>query len=66
MISLCIATLIVNNTEVFSRKDEKILASAKARCQQLYPDAPCLIKFIKKDDTTYNVICGETRRRIKV
>ena len=55
----CPATKIDNWTKVWNEQDQKTLDGAKIRCGQIYPDAPCVKFFRKKDDTTYNVICGK-------
>lgn len=38
--------------------DQKTLNRAKVRCGQLYPNSPCVKKFMKTDKMTYQVICG--------
>lgn len=54
----CAMTVITNKTNVWNTKDEATLQHAKSRCAQLYSDAPCLTKFIKKDALTYQCACG--------
>lgn len=56
--SQCPQVLVVNNTKVWNEDDQKTLDFAKVRCAEIYPDAPCIKKFIKKSDTNYNVVCG--------
>jgi len=65
MISLlCPAIIIVNlTTESWKSIDQKNLDVAKYRCSQIFPDAPCVKKFIKKEPLVYNVICSETNRK---
>lgn len=38
--------------------DKNALKTAKKRCGFYYPDAPCLVKFIKKEKQVYHAICG--------
>jgi hypothetical protein len=54
----CPVTTIENWTKVWNAQDQKTLDGAKIRCGQMYPSAPCVKLFRKKDATTYNVICG--------
>ena len=57
----CPNTIIINqNKEPWNEFDAKTLASAKIRCGELYPDAPCVKKFYKRpDEQNYWVICGK-------
>lgn len=54
----CPETIIDNRTNEWTPYDMQTLAHAKVRCGEIYPDSPCVKKFIKKDESTYNVICG--------
>lgn len=54
----CPETKIVNHTKTWNEQDQKTLDRAKKRCGQLYPEAPCVKVFTKKDDSTYTVACG--------
>lgn len=56
--SQCPKTLIVDNTKTWNENDKEVLETAKVRCSKIYPDSPCVKKFIKKSDTNYNVVCG--------
>jgi hypothetical protein len=38
--------------------DQQTLNRAKKRCGQLYPKSPCVKKFFKTEEITYQVICG--------
>ena len=55
----CPETVVENRTDEWNLQDMQTLARAKQRCVEIYPDSPCLKKFIKKDNTTYNAICGK-------
>lgn len=57
--SYCPKTVIDNRTKIWNNQDQQTLNGAKQRCGQLFPDAPCLKLFRKKDATTYNAICGK-------
>lgn len=57
MILACV-TMIINLTSVWTDRDQEHLDMAKVRCQQIYPDAPCVKKFIKVKKLTYRVVCG--------
>lgn len=54
----CPQTRIENWTNEWNKQDQWTLDNAKKRCGQLYPDAPCVKMFRKKDESTYNVICS--------
>jgi hypothetical protein len=55
----CAATIMINiSGEPWNREDEENMRAATARCPQLYSDAPCLSKFIKKQARTYEALCG--------
>ncbi len=56
---MCIAVLIINlSLYPINDFDKKTIEVAKKRCEKIYPDAPCLKVFIKKDKMVYNAICG--------
>lgn len=54
----CPKTVIENRTEEWTDYDQATFNKATKRCGEIYNDAPCLKKFIKKDALTYNAICG--------
>jgi len=54
----CPVTIIDNHTKEWNLQDKKTLIHAKQRCVELYPEAPCLKLFRKKDSSTYNAVCG--------
>lgn len=54
----CNPTEILNYTDKWIYIDQESLDYGKKRCVQIYPDSPCLIKFIKKEENTYSAICG--------
>ena len=55
---VCPLTKMDNWTHEWTDYDRKTYEHAKIRCGELYPDAPCVKMFRKKDSLTYNVICG--------
>lgn len=59
MISLtCYQPIIVNHTNKWTQFDQQTLEHAYKGCREWDKNYPCVRKFIKKDATTYNVICG--------
>jgi hypothetical protein len=56
----CPDTKMINNSGLpWNKYDYSVLQSAKKRCGEIYPDAPCVKKFYKKEETNYWVICGK-------
>ena len=57
----CAATLLINESkEPWTPGDMATQTQARLRCERLYGDeAPCLIKFIKKEPGVFWAICGE-------
>lgn len=52
--------LINQNKEPWNDFDAKVIESARARCIEIYPDAPCLKKFYKRPtEQSYWAICGK-------
>lgn len=56
---ICAATLIFNTKSSWSQEDDKNLLQAQKRCEQIYPDAPCLVRFYKREPQVYWAVCGE-------
>lgn len=52
-------TKLVNFTYPLTTEDTNALNSAKVRCAEIYVDAPCLKKLIKKRHQVYHAICGK-------
>lgn len=44
----------------WSNHDRKILESYKARCGEVFPEAPCVAMIVKREARVYWVICGAT------
>lgn len=57
----CPQTIVVNNTDTWSLDDEAALVQATRRCSELYPEAPCLKVFRKKEPLLFNATCGAER-----
>lgn len=57
----CPATRIENRTDTWNKQDSETLVHARMRCAEIYPDSPCVKLFIKKDEQTYNVVCGNNQ-----
>ena len=58
----CHNPIIDNWTKVWNEEDAKTLKQAQIRCGEIYPDAPCVKLFRKKEELNYNVICGAKQR----
>jgi hypothetical protein len=56
--ALCGKATIINDTKEWTAIDEQSLATAKPRCAELYPEAPCLKIFHKTEENVYRVVCG--------
>jgi len=57
---LCLPTGAIENfTKVWNANDQLAFERATMRCKQVYPDYPCLKKFIKLDEHRYMVKCGK-------
>jgi len=60
---ICIAALMINLSDhPWQAIDYANKRAAMVRCGELYPDAPCLKTFIKKDVRVYNAVCGNKRK----
>ena len=55
----CPNTKVINETKAWNYQDALTLGKAVNRCKEIYPEAPCLKKFIKKGDNRYWAICGK-------
>lgn len=55
----CAEPTVINNTEYWTTHDEWSFQKAQTRCAELFPEAPCLKIFKKKEENLYNAICGE-------
>ena len=49
---------VINKTKTWVKLDEQTFNRAKKRCGEIYPEAPCLKTFIKKEERAYQAICG--------
>lgn len=58
----CPAPVIDNRSASWNKQDQQTYEKAQKRCGEIYPEAPCLKMFRKKDDSTYNAVCGEKAR----
>jgi hypothetical protein len=56
---LCLATIIINHTPNWTVFDQKTMEHAQYRCAQIYPDAPCLVTFVKAQELVHRAICGK-------
>jgi len=72
-LSTCPATLFINRTnQVWNKADGKVYRRVVKRCPEVYDDAPCVKRFIKKyssdgdGDITYWVICGAGKKALYV
>jgi hypothetical protein len=58
----CSNPQVTNQTTEWNQIDSITLRSAIKRCPELYHDAPCLKRFIKKEENNYWAICGAKRK----
>lgn len=59
--SQCPETKTLNLTsEEWNAADTEALETAQRRCPEVFPEAPCLKLFIKKEVLVYRAICGKT------
>ena len=58
LLMICAATIVINLTLTWTATDQATLNRAKIRCSEIYYDAPCLKKLVKKEELVYNAICG--------
>lgn len=62
MVIMACVTILINSSKLpWNDHDREILAGLKRRdrCAQVWKDAPCLKKFIKRSFQNYWVICGK-------
>lgn len=59
----CPVAKIKNLTPTWTKDDQQVFDSAKVRCGKIFPDAPCLKLFIKKEDQLYNAVCAASTKR---
>lgn len=55
---ICPETKIQNRTQEWNDQDKQALTTAKRRCGEMYPEAPCVKMFRKADEGIYSAICG--------
>ncbi len=54
---ICPQVKIENHTDVWTSYDQSVLDRSRIRCGEIYNDAPCVKRFIKKEEQLYNVVC---------
>lgn len=59
--AICVDTNIINLTKTWTEYDKLTVETAKVRCPQIYPGNECLVAFLKKEELTYQAICGVPR-----
>lgn len=45
----------------FTNHDMETLRFAEMRCEEQFPDFPCMHEFIKAGNQNYHVICGKDK-----
>lgn len=55
---ICVYTVIVNHTDTWTARDQQVMEEAQKRCGELFPDAPCLTKIVKRAEQSYRLHCG--------
>jgi hypothetical protein len=56
----CSEPHVENYTKTWSKLDYQNLNIAIKRCPELYPNSPCLKRFIKKGERNYWAICSRS------
>lgn len=57
---ICTAILLINlSGSPWTAKNLTTIPSAVKSCKKIYNS--CLLKIVKKDELTYNAICGENK-----
>ncbi len=64
MFTMCAAAVIINLTPVWTVEDGKVLKRATFVCETRYKS--CLKKLIKKEESLFNAICGESKGEVDV
>ena len=63
---VCIGILIINLSSLpMNKLDYRHVEFAKIRCEQIYPDSPCVSRFYKMEENVYRVLCGPKFNPIK-
>lgn len=60
-LSSCPFPEIVNNGADWTQKDLDTLQTARRRCGEIWPDAPCLKRFEKTKEGQYRAVCGKNQ-----
>lgn len=56
----CSETIIENHTNIWNNIDKQAYHTAETGCERSFgPEWGCMRKFIKMEENTYRVICGE-------
>lgn len=55
----CPETKIINQTDIWTVKDQHSLEVNKNSCQRHFNNLPCMIKFIKVGELHYRATCGK-------
>lgn len=45
----------------WTKRDDRAMKRAAEACAERFADAPCLVKFIKKEELVYHAICGSKK-----
>ncbi len=66
LMSGCPSTTVEDLTKItWALKDSQAYQKAQIGCQERFPGtAPCLVRFIKKNEVVYYAICGGTTGKI--
>jgi len=57
----CPETLLIGFNSPLTIQETESLQQAKARCGEIFPDAPCLKSFEKREENIFWAICGRGR-----
>jgi len=67
----CLAPIFVNKTAIWTKQDSRVFTKALFRCEEKYPNSPCLSQFSKTKENAYQAMCKDpyyytkhTKRRL--
>lgn len=55
---ICAATILVGFEQPLTDRDKAAIKQAPKTCAAQYPEAPCCVELIRKEDGIYNALCG--------
>lgn len=55
----CPPTKLIGFTAPLTAQETESLNHAKKRCEEIYPESPCLKSFEKREEQVFWAICGK-------